>query len=230
MANKKSESQSFVKQYWFVLVVAALLLVFIGLYMKDAIDNRPVTVNSKQVDGKYALLSIGEDYYMADELYETLSKRIGTSALAEQFTNIVLDKSIETTDEMKNFADNVAANYAYAKSDDVETMYRGMAEMGYEPSLDGLRQYCITYRKKIEMSKNYYNEHLEEYRDNIEASIKPMEVSHILIKTTVNEAFNDDGSTYLEAYPTEEESAKLNEVLKALVEGKDFAEVAKQYS
>ena len=232
MANKKNEKESLslLKRFWFVGVVALLLVVFIGLYAKDAYDNRKVYVNAKEIDGKYALFSLDDSYYMADDLYDALSSQSGLSAKVEQFTSAVLNASIETTDDMKTFADNVAANYAMASSSDVQNMFDGMSSMGYDASLDGLRQYCITYRKKIEMSKAYYNEHLDEYRENIEQMIKPMKVSHILVKTTVNQSTDDEGKTVYEAAPTEEESAKLQAVLDALASGKDFAEVAKEYS
>ena len=47
------DAKELLKKYWFIGVIGIALLVFIGVYAADAYKNREITVNTKQVDGKY---------------------------------------------------------------------------------------------------------------------------------------------------------------------------------
>ena len=55
------------KKYWFVGVVAIVLLVFVGVYAADAYKNRELTVTAKDVDGKSAVYSVDGEYVLFDK-------------------------------------------------------------------------------------------------------------------------------------------------------------------
>ena len=115
------KKEEFFKKFWFIIVIAVLAVGFVGYYAIYSAKNAPVTVETKQKDGKYLIYSLNDDAYTADELYDELYSQLGESAAITSYERMVVDKAIETTSEMKETAANSAAyllqNYKSAELD-----------------------------------------------------------------------------------------------------------------
>ena len=85
------------KRFWFVFLIAALFVVFIGVYAVNAIQNQPVKITAREENGSYLIYSIGGESLTADELYDELKESYGVSTLYRKFDELVCDKAIETT-------------------------------------------------------------------------------------------------------------------------------------
>ena len=124
------ETKELIKKYWFVAVLALVLLVFIGMYSYETYQNREIKVSNKVVDGKYVAYSIdGNDYY-ADDLYDTLYETSGESQALSYFQRKVLEQAYETTDDMKSYASVQATNIISSYSESYLDSY--LKSRGYE--------------------------------------------------------------------------------------------------
>ncbi|GEM_PF-1515975 len=226
--KKEETNDSFLKKYWFVLLVSILLVVFIGMYAKNYVDSLPVTVDSKNVDGKDVIYDLDGDSYYADDLYEDLYATSGVSMEYNAFMAAVLNAYYETTSEMQTVASNMA-NY-YIQTQGESTLVSSLQSMGYYNGISDLTTYYITYQKNLKMLREYYTEHYEEYAPSYIEENNQKAIYHILVKVAdVTESTDESGNTVHTANPTDDEKAKLNAVLEAL-KTQDFEEVAKQYS
>ena len=222
------DTKDIIKKYWFVGLVAVLLIVFVAVYAVDLNKNKEVKVDTLTKDGMSVIYSIDDnDYYFADDLYNDLSGDLKANAALNSYILSVCREGVETTTEMTNYA----ASYAQyvLSSNDEATIASQLRQYGYDGT-DDLTTYCIDMLKQQEVIKQYL---LDNYDVEVEpklADINPRKISHILIKVAdVTESTDENGNTIHTANPTAEEQAKLDEVLKAL-ETKNFEEVAKEYS
>ena len=68
------DTKDIIKKYWFVGLVAVLLIVFVAVYAVDLNKNKEVKVDTLTKDGMSVIYSIDDnDYYFADDLYNDLS-------------------------------------------------------------------------------------------------------------------------------------------------------------
>lgn len=220
------KTKQLLKQYWFVLVLAILAIVFVVFYAIDLQANAEKEVQTMQVDDQYVVYSIDGENYYADDLYNELYTLYGFNTAFRALDRMVIEQAVETTSEM----DTTAANNAqYILSIyDQETLDSDLRSLGFN-GIDELKDYYIYIQKSQELSKRYFTEHQAEYVDPyMEES--PKSISHILIKVAdVTEETDEEGNVTHTANPTEEETNKLNEVLEKL-ETEDFATVAYEYS
>ncbi len=216
------------KRFWFVFLIAAIFVVFIGVYAVNTIQNQPVKITAKEENGSYLIYSIGDESLTADDLYDELKESYGVSTLYRKFDELVSDKAIETTSEMKDLAANQAAYFLQQYGE--EEADAQMQSLGYGSSKD-LDEYFLYAQKSQMLRADYLKAHYDEYVAPYVEENNPKIISHILIKVAdITEEENEDGETVYTANPTEEEKAKLDEVVQALENGEDFAEVAKEYS
>lgn len=211
-----------IKENWFVVLVAALLISSVGYYTYDTNKGK---LPGKQVGGKDVVTTIGDTDYFADELFEELygdqssSTSAGTAVLFNLFERAVVDQSIELTSDLKlEIATAVTAtkqNYAGQES----TLLSYLQAAGYA-SLDDLEAYFTHYYKLLQLIEKAYEADLENLFKPIYEKQAPRTVSHILVKVT------DTKNWEL----TDKEKEKMDAIDKALAEGDDFAEVAKKYS
>ena len=216
------------KKYWFVGVVALVLVVFIGAYGVDAYKNREVTVSSKTVDGKSVAYSVNDEFGYADDLYETLYSTNGLMMSFNAYQRAVLGKAYETTDEMSNIASQYAqyAIYQYGESAIQNDLYA----MGYVNGVDDLAQYYIDAQKQEKLIADYLKAHEAELVTPYINENNPRVIYQIVIKIAdIEEIENEDGTKTHIAHPSEDEQAKVDEMLEAL-KTKTFEEVAVQYS
>lgn len=223
-------TKEILKKYWFVCLVAILLVVFIGVYLSDSIKNKPIEVKGLKHDGKDVIYKLGDDsYYYADDLYNELYPVYGANLAFNSYFHALLNEVVETTDEMETNAANQAA--AILQYYDEATIMNALKQGGYN-SIDDLTKYCLDSYKYSEFMKKTYTEGYDEYVKPVMEQENPRIISHILIKVadvTVNT--DDEGNETYTFNPTEEEQAKLDEVLAKLKESDaDFATIATEYS
>lgn len=210
------------KKQWFVVLVA---LIFIGFAVYCVYDTNKGKLPSKSKDGKDVVATMKDYTLTADDVYEDLFKQYGGEAtLYNQFQNLVADKTVKTSDELKKRADEIkeilqsqAQTYASYYGVDSETwLKQQLLKYGFEE--DDIDGYALISAKTESIANAYMDAHLDELFAPIYKEKQSRKVSHILIKCA-----DPDN-------PTEEEQKKMDEVDQALKDGKSFAEVAKDKS
>lgn len=212
------------KKQWFVVLVA---VIFIGFAIYCVYDTNKGKLPGKTASGKDVVATM-EDYTLtADDLYTDLYDNYqGVNSLYNKFQNLVADKAIKTTDEIKESAKEIKANIqANAQSQASSSSSYGTAEdiianflTYYGFDADDLDGYSLISAKTKQLRDDYYAANLDTLFTPIYNEKKPRVVSHILIKVADFDNI------------TEEEQAKLDAVDKAIADGTSFAEIAKQYS
>ena len=195
------------KRFWFVFLIAALFVVFIGVYAVNAIQNQPVKITAREENGSYLIYSIGGESLTADELYDELKESYGVSTLYRKFDELVSDKAIETTSEMKDLAANQAAYFLQQYGE--EEADAQMQSLGYGSSED-LDEYFLYAQKSQMLRADYLKAHYDEYVAPYVEENNPKIISHILIKgADISEEKNEDGETVYTANPTEGETSEV---------------------
>lgn len=174
--------------------------------------------HSKVIDGKYALSSVNEEYYFADDAYNDLiNSSNGAKNLYQVFLQQLLEKESPVTSDMKTEADvlikEIKSNYSGKEAQ----LTAQLMQMGYK-DLDTYREGYIDFLQYSAFVDKYITDHFDEIFEDYYTLTNPRYVSHILVKM----ADSDN--------PTEEEKAKLEEVQKLLAAGKSFEDVATEYS
>ncbi len=213
------------KKQWFVVLIA---LIFIGFAIFCIYDTNKGKLAGKSISGKDVIASLDKDTNItADDLYTKLYDNYGygANALTRQFLNAVANESVEMTSDLEDKANKLKAqfqsaaemyysSYGYSSSDAyIEAML-----LNYGFSADEINEFCITQVKMEKLQNDYIDKNFDTLFDSYFSAKKPRTVSHILIKM-------EDPDN-----PTDEEQEKIDAINKALKEGKDFAEVAKEYS
>lgn len=207
------------KKNWFVVIVAIVFIFGIGYYIADT--TKGVTT-AKKVDGQDAIYTINNEAYTADELYETLSDSMGDSLLAMRFEQAIINQSVELSDDQitdaKLQAEELLTTYKANYGDYAETILDSfMQSIGFNDHTELPEYFEFMTRRNLVMEdylENNWREHFEEYSENY----SPRIASHILV--SIEDLDNI----------SQEEQDKMDAVEKALADGEDFAEVAKEYS
>lgn len=223
------DAKELLKKYWFIGVIGIALLVFIGIYAADAYKNREITVNTKQVDGKYVAYTVdGEDIY-ADDLYEGLYETYGLNMGFLTYERAILNNAYETTKEMTDLASQYTASVLsrYSQSE----VEKSLKANGYSNGVDDLQEYYVNLQKRDVAIKEYVTANKDKYVVS-DLGTNGRLIYHILVKTEVEEVKDEEGNVVsYNALPTEEQTTKLNTILEALAkEDADFEMIAYQYS
>lgn len=214
-----------IKENWFVVLVAVLLFSACGYFVYDMNKDK---LPGKKADGKDVVAELAGTNIFADELYDDLygaidsKSSLGTSMLYMYFERAVADEAVPMTSELKSQisaqVSGVRQNYQAYYGDQWETaLLKALQASGYT-SIDDLEAYFTHYLKLQNLKHENYDANLDTLFSKIYEEKKSRTVSHILVKMS-------DPSN-----PTEEEQKKLDEIDAALEAGKDFAEVAKEFS
>lgn len=208
------------KENWFVVLVAVLLVGAVGYYTYDTNSGK---LPGKNVDGKDVVASISDTNYFADDLYvelygdEDSASSAGTQVLFSYFERVIVDSAVELDDEMKLQIATAVTSVKQQYADQEATLLQQLQAAGYS-SIDDLEAYFTHYYKLTKLVGNAYDERLEELFAPIYEEKQSRTVSHILV--TIKDFKNI----------TDEEQKKMDDVDAALESGKAFADVAKEYS
>lgn len=222
-------TKDLLKKYWFVLLIGVVLIVFVVAWAVDSNANKPVenAIQTKQVDGKDVLFEVDGNPYTADEFYDLIGSASSVQIALDDMFSILANKEIKSTEAIKTLASNEAQYYILNyTSEQLEELMRSNGLKKYA----NITAYFEESLKKQELIKKYFKDHDEDILTPYLEGKTYKKVSHILVTVAdVSQSTDDSGNTTYTANPTEEESAKINEVIEAL-KTKSFAEVAAQYS
>ena len=212
---------SFIKKNWFV---SLLIVVFACISIYVIYDNNKGKLKGKQSGGEDVVYSVGDQDVTVSAFYDDLYDQAGTNAVVTMFEKALVGQSVETTDEMKEFAEtqktSIESNYRNNYGTDyADYLAQDLASMGYTD----LEDYLITYRKTQQIVSDYAKAHFDE--------LKIRRISYILIQhETVETQTDEEGNVIETVHPTEDEQARMKAVDDAFAAGDDFATVAQNFS
>ena len=197
--------KEFIKKNIFLCILIVLLAGISIFYIYDTNTGKLAGKRSGNEDVVYEIA--GEDV-TAGDYYDKMYQRGGDQTVAELFGRAVTAQAVETTDDLKAWAQNQAAsivqNYKYNYGADyANVIAQSLIQAGYS-GFDDLEQYLIDYRKEAILAARYAEAHFDE--------LQIRNISYILIMN------GDDVETRKAA------------VDAAFAEGMSFADAAKQFS
>lgn len=206
----------FLRKYWFVCLVAVLMIGGLIYYIADLNKDN---VSSKTADGKdvVATTTLGDvDSSTIFDKYQTFNQ----SLLYNMYRNAVVDQSMEATSAMKSEAKSMRKTIETNMDADTTGKTRlsiisELAGYGFEGE-ESLEDYCLMSIKQRELNREYVKDHLDELKDSITTS--PRAVSIIKVDTPNAEILSEEVQT------------KKDNIDKALENGDDFASVATSFS
>lgn len=202
------------KKNWFVLVVAAILLIASGVYV---VDQTKSVVKGKKVDGEQVVFSIAGHNFMAKDYQESLDSLLGDSALYQLFekellTNLSIseDEAVAAKLRAETYLNSVKQSQG---SKGLSKLDSDLKALGYDGT-DSLAQYFENITKYENLVKDYFMTNYDTlFKDYVEEK-QPRLVKHILVSIADPDNL------------TEAETAKIERIEQALADGKAFEEVA----
>ncbi len=187
----------------------------------------------KLENGKEKVVSFKEGGIAVDDLYNEMKSKYALNILLDMIDKKITDEKYEITDEEKEYIENQNSSektyYEILYKNSYSTFEQYIrARYGVNTTQELEEIYRLSYRR-TQLIKDYLKEHIteSEIKDYFENSyIGDIEASHILITADYNDTATDEEKKAAEDKALE--TAK--EVIKKLDEGKDFAELAKEYS
>ncbi len=206
------------KKQWFVVLIACILVIF-GVYV--IYDTNKGKLAGKKVDGNALVASLDSASFTADDLYNKIDEVKGDELLATLFQQAVIMEAVETTDDLKSEAKLQADQIMESMQQQDPAGYKktigtSLKNMGFAE--DDLEGYTLLIAKNNKLLSDYFDAHMDELFTPIYKNKHPRSVAHILVKM-------EDSQN-----PTEEELEKVRKINEALAAGKDFSEVAKEFS
>jgi len=185
--------------------------------------------NPKLQDGKEVLVSFENEKLniSVEEFYNILKEEYGINYLVELMDEKLLDSIYETDDIAKKYLDNQIETYkTYYGSE--EEFLNALQGAGFQ-TIDKFRENLLLNYKRELATKDYIKNNLkdseiEKYYDK--EIFGDITASHILILLDTSESMTDAEKREAEQKAQE----KIDEIYKKLEEGKDFFELAKEYS
>lgn len=179
-------------------------------------------------NGEEVVSSIKGYKISANDLYDELKSKSGSTILTNMIDTYIANKEIKTTDEIKDAAnkqlEQIKAQYTQYKMD-FDTVLK---QAGYKNEKALLDELIVT-EKKSKVVDKYLKKSIKEdeiqkyYDDEITGE---MTAKHILIKPDTNDDMSDEEVTKAENKAKEE----ANKLIEKLNKGEDFEKLAKKYS
>ena len=163
----------------------------------------------------------------ANDLYDELKEKYGTSVLIDMMDTKILDKDYPDSEEITSYVDNQVESIKNYYSTEAEFL-EYINQYGYQ-NVDELKEYFkLNYKRNLAV-KDYVktlisDDDIKKYYD--EKITGDVTGSHILI-----EVKNNSNATEEEKRTAKEEALnKAKEAIEKIKNGTDFSEVAKEYS
>ena len=202
----------FLKKNWFVILV---VVIFASISIYYIYDTNKGKLKGKKDDGKDVVYEVNGEDKTADDFYEDMLSKKGTSAETALFQQTVADQAVKTTSEMKDKAskqaDSIKSTYEtnYGTSADKQ-LASDLKSTGYSD----LEEYLIEQQKINQVTADYAKANFDD--------LQIRQISYILIK------FED--SSNVPDTPTEDEKSRMDAVDQSLAAGTSFADTASKYS
>jgi len=183
----------------------------------------------KLKNGENAIVTFKEGGISSDELFTVLKDKYGASALVDLIDKYLLEKKYEKTNEETNYVKQYVKQLkdaAQKANVDLETYISAYYGMKDEDELKDLLS--LNYKRNT-WTQDYAKETVTEKQINeyYETEVYgDIEASQILITIDAKNDATDDEKKKAENEALE----KAKKVIKELKAGKDFAELAKEYS
>lgn len=204
-----------------LLIIACLILIIILIIVTKGND-------IKLKDGKAVIASIDGKEFVAEELFDDLKNKYGSTNLINMVDNFIVSKEITDNSKAKEYAKAQLSSlkqqyeaYGYEFSD-VLTNY------GYE-SEDQLKETMINDYNKNKLAEKYIKEEITDteinsyYESNIYGDYN---AKHILIKPETTDEMTDEQKTAAE----DAAKVKAQEVIDKLNNGANWSDLVKEYS
>lgn len=206
------------KKILYVIVCSAMILSLTGC--KD----------NPKLEGSNTVLVKFEDEKLnikVKDLYDILKKEYGINYLVEIIDEKILNSIYETDDIANKFLDDQIETYTTYYGGEKKFL-EALQSSGIGSIEEFRKNLLLGYKRELAVKdyikKNLKDNEIKKYYEN--EIFGDITASHILISLNVNNTMTDEEKR------TAEEAAKtkVNEVLQKLQDGKDFHEIAKEYS
>ena len=195
----------------------------IGIALASILVLSGCSASAVKEDDKYVIASIDGKNILADDMYETLSSTaLGKSTLYSYILDELIKTNFPVTSDMKENASQIVSNietsYQTQYGDEADDyLESALAQAGYD-TMDKYKESLISSLQYSEFIKKYVKDNFDEVFDDYYTQEAPRFISMIQVAMTDVEN------------PTDDESAKLEEVKSLLQTDKDFASIATDYS
>jgi foldase protein PrsA len=191
---RRTEVLETLKENWFVVLVALIMVVFVGYFIYD--QNKDNVTVKQSSDGQDVIATLKDANITAEELYD-LGEPFDSSILYYMYRNAVIDQSVETTDDLETTAKNMESLILYnakSQSDDYEELLTSeLASYGFS-SYEDLYQYCLISAKENVLDEQYVDAHFDELKDTVEEN-SPRTISIITMAVADADELTDDEQT-----------------------------------
>lgn len=182
----------------------------------------------KLKDGKEVVASLKEKEFTAEELFDELKEKYGSSVLTAMIDSYIIDQEIKDSDEYNKSAKaqlSSMKNYYEQYGTDWNTV---LSYYGFQNDDEFLKSY-IENAKKTDIVKKYLKKDVTEdeikkyYEEEIYGDYT---VKHILISVSATSDMTEDEKTEAKNKAKE----KAEEVIQKLNDGEKWSDLVKEYS
>lgn len=177
-------------------------------------------------DGKESVVKFDEGGISAEDLYEKLKNTYGVSALVDLIDEELLNREYDSTDDENTYIRNVISSYKEQWEDDYLTNIQNYYGVKDESEFKDMLR--LSYKRNLWL-KDYAKEsvndkEIEEYYES--EVVGDMELKHILITVDTSSTSDSEEKGNAET----EALNKAKDIIKALDDGENFDDLAKEYS
>ena len=145
------------KKYWFVLVIAILLVAMV-VYM--SLEQISKVVPSKKIDGKDVVFTYEDQHVTADDIYDYIFEIDGERLVITLYENLVYKNALtpdadlisEATLAKENLIVRAKQSYGEDYKEAIRTI---LIPYGYSKGIDDLYNYYLTEYIREEVTKDY---------------------------------------------------------------------------
>lgn len=180
-------------------------------------------------DGKEVVASIDGKSITAEELFDNLKGKYGTTSVVNMIDDFIADKQIEDNKEATEYAKSQVEGMKYQYKTYGYEFSDVLAQYGYSNEDELIQEYARSYKKE-QVAKKYLKENkvtedeIKKYYD--EEIYGDYNAKHILIKSTATDDMTDEEKTNAE----KEAKKKAEEVISKLENGTEWSKLVKEYS